>query len=394
MSIWTRNFILLCLANLSLFISMHILVPTLPVYLLEIGGSQKDVGFVMAAYTIGAMITRPLAGWLVDKFSRKRILIMGMVMMLSVSFFYRLANDVSLMMAVRCMHGLTFGIVSTAIGTMVVDNLPATRLGEGVGYFGLTSSLSMSLAPIIGFGLVGNFGYPILFLMVIILTTLTFSCTLTVRSLIVPSKTPESSVTGFWDSLVEKTALPPSKVMFFLAVVYGSLLSFISLYAAELGITNIGLFFTSMALAMLVSRPIAGRWADNSGPDMVLLIGHLAIFTGMVAIGLSHTITGLLLAGAATGLGFGFCMPTLQAMAVRFASAQRRGVATATFFIALDLGIGLGTILWGYVAEATGYQIMYFTTLIPIALAGTIYYRIRGTQGDGSPVSYVSSESQ
>jgi len=379
MSIWTRNFVFLCLANLSLFISMHILVPTLPVYLMEIGGAQKDVGFVMAAYTIGAMITRPIAGWLVDEFSRKKTLILGMVMMLSVSLFYRLANDVSLMMVIRIMHGMAFGIVSTAIGTIVADSLPTARLGEGMGYFGLTSSLSMSLAPIIGFGLVGKFGYPMLFLMVIVLTLLTFCCSLTVRSTIVPAKAPDSAVIGFWAGLLEKTALPPSEVMFFLAVVYGSLISFISLYAAELGIANIGLFFTSMALTMLISRPIAGRWADNSGPDMVLLIGHLTLFMGMVATGLSHTITGLLLAGAATGLGFGFCMPTLQALAVRHAPADRRGVATATFFIALDLGIGLGTILWGYVAEATGYQIMYFTTLIPIALAGTIYYRLRNS---------------
>lgn len=380
MSIWTRNFILLCLANLSLFISIHVLVPTLPVYLLEIGGDQKAVGYVMAAYTIGAMTTRPIAGWLVDRYRRKKILILGMVMMLTVSMLYKFATGVSSIMVIRGLHGLAFGLVSTAIGTMVADSLPTARLGEGMGYFGLTSSLSMSLAPMIGFGLVGKSGYSMLFLMVSILTTLAFCCSLTVQSANVPTRASDNSVTGIWDSLLEQTALRPSGVMFFLAVVYGSVLSFISLYATELGIANIGLFFTSMALTMLISRPIAGRWGDNNGTDMVLLIGHIALFTGMAATGLSHTITSLLLAGTAIGLGFGFCMPTLQALAVRHAPAHRRGVATATFFIALDSGIGLGTILWGYVAEAAGYQIMYFTTLIPIALAGAIYYRLRDSR--------------
>jgi MFS family permease len=165
--------------------------------------------------------------------------------------------------------------------------------------------------------------------------------------------------------------------MFFLAVVYGSVLSFIALYATERGITSIGLFFTATAVTMIISRPIAGRWTDRGGTDMVLLIGHLALFTGMAAIGLSHTLLGFLFAGAIVGLGFGFCIPTLQAQSVRYTPAHRRGAATSTFFVAFDLGIGLGTIFWGYVAEATGYQIMYFTTLVPLVLSAAIYYRFR-----------------
>jgi MFS family permease len=382
-SIWTRNFTLLCLANLVLFMSTQMLFPSLPVYLLKIGGNQSDIGYVMGAYTISSMVIRPFAGWFVDSYGRKKIMILGMVMMLAVSLLYKLAGDVLIMTLIRSLHGMGFGLVSTAIGTIVADSLPTARLSEGMGYFGLTSYLSMALAPLIGFWLVGMYGYPMLFLGVSLLTGLAFGSTLFDRSPKAPIKASAgSSATGIWANLLEKTALSASMVMFFLAVVYGSVLSFISLYAVERGIANIGLFFTALALAMLVSRPISGRWADSGGTNRVLVIGHLALFVGMVTTGLSHNIMGFLLAGAFIGLGFGFCLPTLQAIAVRHAPAHRRGAATGTFFAAFDSGIGLGTIIWGYVVAATSYQFMYFTTLLPVVLAGAIYYRFTATTVD------------
>lgn len=382
-SIWTRNFSLLCLANLALYMSMHLLLPTLPIYLFEIGGDQRDVGYLMGAFTIGTIVMRLTGGWLVDSYGRKKILTLGLVMVLAVSVLYKLATDVPLMMMIRAFHGMTYGLVGTAIGTVVADSLPTARLAEGMGYFGLTTTLSMSLAPVIGFWLVGESGYPMLFLTVILLTMLSFfcslpvRCSLTVRGTNAPISTPASYDKGIWAGILEKTALPASKVVFFPAIVHGSVFSFIALYAAERGITNIGLFFTAYALTMFFSRPVSGRWTDRGGADMVILIGHLALFIGMTAIGLSRTIMGFLFAGAVLGLGYGFLFPTLQAMAVRHAPAHRRGAATGTLYVAFDLGLGLGTILWGYVAAATGYQIMFFTTLVPLALAGVIYYRDR-----------------
>jgi len=380
--IWTRNFCLLCLVNFFLFMSTQMLFPSVPMYLLTIGGDAKDVGFVMGAYTISAMVIRPLGGWLVDSFGRKKVMVLGMLLMLGASLLYRLAGDVSLMTLIRILHGMAFGLASTAIGTIVVDSLPIGRLNEGMGYFGLTSTLSMALAPMMGFWLVGEFGYPMLFLVISVLTGLAFGASILVRTIAAPKNTSGSSVSGIWYSLVEKTALPASGVMFFLAVVYGSVLSYISLYAIERGINNIGLFFTAMAVTMLFTRPISGRWADEGATNIVLLIGHLALVMGMVTTGLSHTIISFLIAGAFIGIGFGFCLPTIQAMAVRHAPVHRRGAATGTFFATFDLGIGLGSIMWGYVAAASSYQTMYFITLLPIALAGIIYYRFTASRVD------------
>ena len=372
-SIWTVNFTLLCLANFALFISMHIFTPTLPLYLFKIGGDQKHVGYVMAAFTVGAMTMRPITGWLVDNYGRKKIMILGIGLGLIVSLLYKFATHIPTMLVLRAFHGLTYGLFSTAIATMVADVLPINRLSEGMGYFGLTSSLSMAVSPIIGFWLIGKYGFPLLFLVVILLTLLAFIFSFTVRASTTPINAPIHNAKDIWAGMLEKTALPAAGVIFFIAIVYGSVFSYIALYATELGIANIGLFFTANAIAMLISRPLSGRWSDKGGINSVLFLGLLMMSIAMTGISLSHTIKGLILAGAGFGLGAGFCIPTLQGLSVRHAQAHKRGAATGTFLIALDLGIGLGTVICGYIAEATSYQTMYFTTLIPIILAWATY---------------------
>lgn len=374
-SIWTRNFILLCLANFVLFMSTQMLFPSLPGYISAIGGNQKDVGYVMGAYTISSMVMRPFAGWLVDSRGRKFSLTLGMVMMLSAALLYIIGSNIPVLTLIRCLHGFAFGLVTTAISTIVVDSLPISRLSEGMGYFGLTSSLSMSVSPIVGFSLVGLSGYHTLFFAVSGLTILAFSASIFVHGANGYMKTSAASFKSIGDNLWEKSALLPSGTMFLLAAVYGSVLSYISLYAAESGISNIGLFFSVMAIMMLASRSICGRWADRGGVNKVLLIGHLGLFIGMSSIALSHNIWQFIGAGTFIGIGFGVSLPTLQAQAVRYSSVQRRGAATGTFFAAMDLGTGTGTILWGYVASVVSYQFMYALTLLPILLAGLIYFK-------------------
>ena len=401
-AIWTRNFTLLCLTNLAFFLSAHMLTPILPVYLLQIGGRSRDVGYVMGAYTIGALVMRPLAGRMVDSLGRKRIAVLALVAAVAITVFYRYAASVPALMLVRGLHGLAFGVIGTAIGTIVADVLPAGRFSEGMGYFGLTASLSMAISPTVGFWLVNGAGFSVMFIGVVLMMVLSLGFCLPVQStdhLVVNRGGTVRAATGSRrrkPALLERTALPASGIMFFVATIFGTVLSFVSLYAAEQGIANIGPFFTANALAMLATRLFAGRWDDSGSTERVLAVAHLSLLAGVVALGFSSSMAGFVLAGGLIGLGFGFFIPTLQSLAVRGVPANRRGAATGTFFISMDLGIGLGTIVSGLVAEFTGYRTMFFATLVSLALAAVLAYvsrsaRFRGL-GGGSDLAPRSLE--
>jgi MFS family permease len=383
-SIWSKNFALLCLSNLALLVSVQLLLPTLPLYLQTIGGSRRDVGIVMSAYTISAMFMRAVAGWLSDRWGRRNVMIVGLAMILAVTVFYRFADSVPLVATIRALHGLAFGLAGTAMGAIAADSLPLARMAEGIGYFGLTVPLSMGIAPMIGIFLAGKYGYSGLFTVVSSMALATLLCGFPVKSVRI-DRTSQSRSRGAspLSGFVERAALLPSLIMFFLSLVNGAVAYFIALYAHSLNIGNVGLFFASNSLFMIMSRPLSGRWADRGGTGPVVGIGFLALFAGTIVIGFSHQIVGFLVAGALMGMGSGFSIPTLQALAVRHVPADRRGAATGTYFAAFDMGFGVGALVWGFVAELTSYRTMYLATLLPLALAAAIYYKFEGKMVSG-----------
>ncbi len=375
--IWTGNFVLLCTASLTLLVCAQVLLPTLPLYVLKIGGTQRDIGFVMGAYSICATIMRAVSGWLSDRFGRKRTVVSALVVMFGVTLLYRTADSALFVGTIRGLHGLFYGLAGTTMGAIVADSLPVARMAEGLGYYGLMATLSMGIAPMIGIWLVTGFSYSALFIVVTSLAAMTLLAALPVRSTGGRLPVQETSIGGTLSNLLEKSALLPSAVMFLLSLVNGSMVYYIALYAVDLHIGNIGPFFAASALFTVATRPVSGRWADRGGTAYVILIGFLCLIVGMAAIGLSRAMSGFILAGALIGAGYGFSMPTLQALAVRRAPAGRRGAATGTYYASFDLGIGLGAVVWGFVAASSGYQTMFFTTLIPLALAVAIYYKFR-----------------
>ena len=267
-SIWTGSFILIGLANLFLFMNIQLLLPSLPVFILSIGCEQRAIGLVMGAFTIAAMAMRPVAGLLLDRYERKTVLLAGIAVTLVVSTLYQFTLSLLLIVLIRLAHGAAYSISTTATGTIVSGLLPPGRLGEGMGYLGITSSISMAVSPLIGLWLVEQAGFTYLFGASAVLALLALGTgMLTGAGRTVSERPPAGKVRPGRFTLFEQQALPSALVMCFLATVFGAFIFYISLLAAERGLTNIGLFFTSLALGMMLLRPFAGRWMDTKGAN-------------------------------------------------------------------------------------------------------------------------------
>lgn len=373
-SIWTKNFVLLCFSNLALFLSIQMLLPTLPIYILKIGYTQSDVGLVMAFFVFGTTLMRTISGWLVDQYGRKKIMVIGLSITLAITVLYSFSNSLPFLISTRLLHGLALGMAGTSISTTVVDIIPHERIGEGIGYFGLTSTLSMAIAPMIGIWLINAFSYSLLFKMVIVLAFISFIFCLPVSNKNISAIRPKIALTEIPKHLFEKTAVLPSILGFLMALVYSGVLYFIVLYGNSLKIGDAGLIFAAIAVAMFISRPISGKLTDRGSISLIFLISFIAVLISIILICLTNNIIVFLIAGAFNGFGFGFCLPTLQTLAVYKAPVERRGSATATYSIGYELGLGLGAIILGLVAKSAGYPIMFLSTIIPLALAGLIFY--------------------
>lgn len=367
-SIWTRDFTLHWITNFLMALGFYFLLPTMPVFAVKaLGADKSQVGYIIGVYTLSAVAIRPFAGYALDSLGRKKVFLwaLGFFALLIVS--YHLAVSLLFLLVLRLLHGFTWGATTTGGGTIAADILPPGRRGEGIGYFGLSMTLAMALGPMAGLWLMGDSQYGRLFFTAAFLGALAFLTATLVRHPQLPLIRRALS----WSAFVENKVLPVCTAMFLSMVVYGGVVSFITLYSEEIGITNGGLFFLAYAVAMSLTRPFAGRVMDHRGPGLVILVGFLCLIAGFLLLSASREIIGFTAAAVLMGIGNGNIWPTLQTMVINMVGPQRRGVANSTYFSAIDLGIGTGSIVLGWLAEGTSIGTMYLASalilLIPLA---------------------------
>ncbi|MED1796978.1 MFS transporter [Brevibacillus nitrificans] len=389
-ALWTKEFIILAMSNFMLFVAFQMLIPTLPVFITDKGGDQLAVGLVVSLFTVSALLVRPFTGKALDSMGRRPVLLSGLAIFLFSVFGYYWMASVALVLALRFVHGIGWGIVTTTYGTIVSDIIPAERRGEGMGYFGMFTNLAMAVGPLIGLSVSQSFGYGWLFGISGGLTGVAMILTRMVEIKAPIGMTQPSAAAG--GGLFEKKALFPALLALLTGVMYGGVVSFITLFGQEVGIENVGLYFLFNAISLMLVRPLAGKLFDKKGPFWVLMPG--GVLTGIAVVVLSYSTTelGLIAAAILFGIGAGSVQPSLQAWTIQRVDPSRRGAATGTFFSAFDLGIGGGAMILGAIAKQTGFAMMYRYSLFAMILYLIIYlfYVVRQSKKASTPKAVSS----
>lgn len=363
----SRDFALACAANLTFFGSMHYLLPALPLYIIQMGGQEADVGLLMGTFTLTSVALRPFVGRGVDSWRRKPFLLLGALIFVLASLAYNLTSSVPQLFLVRAFHGAGIACFTTAASTFIADIVPASRRGAAMGIYGTFSNVAMSIGPFLGGVLMRSFDMTVLFAT----SAATGLVSLAMVSLLreptrhEPPARPLSAAPERRD-YVSRSALFPSAVMFTLALTYGTVLSFLPLMAVSRGIAGYEVFFTVYALALIAVRAAGGSLSDRLGRAAVVIPGMVVVAGGMVLVATATSLTGLLVAAILYGLGFGAVNPSLMALTVDRCGLDNRGAAMATFSGSFDLGIGVGSVLLGFVLQLSDFGTMY------LAAAGVV----------------------
>ena len=370
--LWNVNFVLICLSNLTVAMSFHSLLPTLPLYIQSHGGSKSSAGLALAFLTISAIILRPFAGWVLDNYGRKVVLAVGLFVFLVPSLVYIAMISIIPLLIFRLIQGFGWGICNTAHGTVAADIIPPQRLGEGLGYFSLTVSISLAMAPAMGLWLVDRFSFQYLFAASSFLTLLSLLLALRIKYHKRTNLPTKSKLVFF-----EKEALHPSLITLLVALSYSSLASFLALFVRQQGLTTAGLFFTVMAVSSVLSRPVAGKLVDSKGRqgyNIVVSAGLISIILCMLVLSQTSASWYLVLSGLLFGIGLGSLQPTMMALCISKVPSSRKGGALATYWMAFDTGVAAGSIGWGIVAGIFGYSTMFILNIIPAVIGLLIYF--------------------
>lgn len=378
--LWTKNFLLVTLCNLLLCFVFQMLIPTLPMFVARLGASGVEIGLIVGIFTISAVLTRPFAGKAIDTMDRKKLLFIALLLFLACVCGYYWLASIFLVLALRFVHGIAWGITTTTYGVMASDTIPPARLGEGMGYFTLSNNIALAIGPVVGLALMNRYGFGVLFAVATGITLLL----LAVSQFVPESKTVASQKPGetpsIWTRILERNSLFPSFLVFFVGINYGGILSFLTLFGQEAGLENVSLFFLINAVFIVLIRPLSGKLFDRKGPSWVLLPGAFFWATGLLLLSYATSSATLMTAALFFGIGYGAIQPALQAWAVHRAGPSRRGMATGTFLSFYDLGIGLGSVVLGMIAQSTSYAMMYrWSALVPIGyLLVFAWYMWRG----------------
>ncbi|NRG47838.1 MFS transporter [Bacillus sp. CRN 9] len=369
--IWTRDFTLICLANFFVFLGFQMTLPTLPLFVEELGGNDQLIGMVIGIFTFSSLLMRPYAGHALETRGRRFIFLTGLgIFVISIGLI-GLIHSIAFLFLLRLIQGVGWGFSTTASGTIATDLIPPKRRGEGMGYYGLSGNLALAFGPTLGLALVGKISFTQLFLICALLGLAAFTLSAFIKYKEVEPVTVEVPKRK-WD-IYEKSAIPPSILIFFITVTFGGIATFLPIYSLQKGLDGIEWYFFLYALALLISRTFAGRIYDRRGHQAVFIPGTVMIIIAMCLLAWLPNNYMLYLAAIFYGLGFGTIQPALQAWSVKEAPVNRRGMANATFFSFFDLGIGIGSIMFGQIAYFFGYSSIYVVAAFSVLLSIFIY---------------------
>lgn len=349
--LWTKDYLLSTLINFLILTNYYLLMVIMTDYAYkEYGVSLSLAGLTAGIFIIGALLSRLFSGAAMEKIGRIRMLRASLLLNLVMSLSYFFEIGIAALLMIRALHGISYGAVSTSVGTIVSRSVPKSRTGEGIGYYMLSVTLAAAVGPFLGMSLHGSGGFTLLFGVCCALTAAALTA-----SLFITSQPPEAAAVPARKQPLRLSAFFEPKafrVSSFAAAVYfgySALLAFLTTYTNEAGLAAAGrFFFVVYAIAIFVSRPVTGPLFDKKGEAAVLIPAFLSFTVGLFLLGWMPNSLTLLTASAFLGFGVGVTQSTGLASAVREAPKERMAVVNSTFYIFLDTAVGLGPFIMGF----------------------------------------------
>ena len=368
--IWNKNFILLFITNLLVLAAFYASIPIIPIYCQEIGITGSKVGIVLTAMSVATILFRPIAGYLLDNFNRYIVYIIFLALFCLSFPSFLIFPIFGALIVIRLYMGAVYSVCGSATMTLSSDVLPPGKITEGISRFAFTISIGMAVGPYVGIQVQNHMSSKASFLTVFAIAVVALICVSCCKISYPKIKRKKFALR---DSIY-KPALPFMFNMMFLMIPYGAVIAYSSILAQEKGLMSvIPYFYICLVLGMLLSNLSTQRWIDAGDHRILVFASLIVLIVTMASYLFLTTGTHLLLAGFFFGLGYGILQPLFQSFVTGTTPAPKRGVANATYLLSYDIGIGIGSLLMGFMQESLGLSQGFALTAIAYLVGGVIY---------------------
>lgn len=380
--LFAGNYLKVWIANFMMYFSFYFVMPLLPLYLRDVFDADKaTIGLVLSGYSITALAIRIFSGYIVDRFSRKKVLLLSYAAFSLFFLGYFFTGSLILFTLIRTLHGAPFGLTSVSSSTVAIDVLPSQRRGEGIGYWGLSNNFAMAIGPSISMYLYNHFhNYNILFLVSLVSSLIGLLINTFVECKYRP---PVYNKTKFsLDRFILLKGWSQGICVAFVALAYGILSTYIAIYSSEVLhiTTGTGTFFMLFAFGLIMSRFFGVRYLSKGFITRNATYGIIVVAVGYTIFALWHSLAGYYISAVIIGFGQGSFYPAVQTMFLNMAPNEKRGTANATILTSWDMGIGLGVIFGGYVSEHLGGYNSAFMMSAVVAVMSLLFFMFYAKQ--------------
>ncbi len=389
--LFNKGFISITLINFVVYLVYYLLIVIIAVIAQsELHATLGQAGLASGIYIIGTLLARLFIGKKLEVMGRKAVLRYGALFYLATTVAYLYMPIIPMLYLVRLLNGFAYGALSTATNAIVTAYIPKSRYGEGINYYGLSTSLAAAIGPLIGLLLLNltNFRFIVIFSIVLVLLTTIACFAFPVKNIVLTKENREAINKWTFDSFIEKKVIFIAFVAFLMGLSYSSVLAFLSSYVKVIHLVEISsLFFVVYALVITVTRPLSGKIFDSLGEKFVMYPSYLFLTAGLILLSITDSSWMLLLSGGLIGLGYGTFMSNGQAVALKqVVSNHRIGVALSTYFIGLDLGLGVGPFVLGELRSFFSFQEVYLIAAV-LPIVCLVLYMISRRKGNNAPAA-------
>lgn len=369
--LFNKHFIGITLINFIVYLVYYLLMVIIAVIAQDsLHASLSQAGFASGIYIIGTLLARLLMGKQLELIGRKITLQGGAIFYLLTTIAYLYMPSIGILYVVRFLNGFGYGTVSTATNAIVTAYIPMNKKGEGINYYGLSTSLAAAIGPFLGMILLNmtDFHFIIWFTIVLVFLVTIACLFFPVKNIVLSAEQKEQLTSWTIDSFIEKKALFITGIAFLMGLSYSSVLSFLSSYTQVIHLVSAGsFFFVVYALVITFTRPLTGRIFDTKGEQYVMYPSYLFLAAGLFLLSATTNSFMLLVSGALVGLGYGTFMSNGQAVCLKIVREHRISIALSTYFIGLDLGLGVGPYIMGTMKSFTSFRGLYIVSgIIPL----------------------------
>lgn len=363
--LWTWQYVLAITLTFLFFLSLQALLGGFPVYVIQVSDNPANGGLMTTAFMFAAVVSRPIIGMMMNKINMKKFLVSSVIyifFMILFSFFW---ESVPVLVVLRVLQGLGFGVISTLLATVVTNIIPNHRLGEGIGYFGMATSIGTTIGPMVALSFIHSlsFNAVLIFSLVLVGSILAGALLFKNEDMRSYPETHEPKKT-LLQSAFNRKALIPCILLFIFYITFTGNVNFLDGLGKSLGMEHTSLFFLILMIMLLVTRPFSGRIYDRKGHQFLLYPSAISAIIGLILLAYMQNMSMLVISSIFYGLAYGVMQPTLQAWAVSRVHPSNKATANAMALSFMDLGHAVGAILLGMAIRHVGYQSMYHLTAL------------------------------